>query len=476
MSDAPASMDHRPVGELLCPEPHERADLWPWNARREPDGVLSIAGVPLTRITEEFSTPLFVLDRADLRGRAQVWATAMAEEFWDGYGMNGGDAFYAGKAFLCADAVHTVTDAGMGVDTASLGELTLALRAGAPPSRIGLHGNNKTDAEIETALAAGDGEGIERIFIDSYDEVSHVANIAERMGVTARVMIRVKTGVHAGGNEYVSTGHEDQKFGVGAFDGQLDEVVEAICAHPHLDFRGLHSHIGSQISGTAAFVEAASIICDLAARVERLTGTPVREIDLGGGVGVAYNVDDPEPTPPITVVRAIAEVVRARCAELDIPVPRVSVEPGRSVVGPTMVTVYRVGAVKDAILGEDGKTRRYVAVDGGMSDNIRPALYGSRYTATLANRAPEGPLVRSRLVGKHCESGDVIVWDVDLPADVGRGDLLVVPVTGAYGYSMASNYNMLTKPGVLAVEDGQTEWVIRPQTIEDLLHLDARLS
>ena len=457
-------------GTLVCPEPADRPDLWPWTARRRDDGVLEVGGVALTDIAADFATPAFVMDRADLRGRARVWATAMAEEFWDGYGMSGGDAFYAGKAFLCSDVVRTVTEAGMGVDTASLGELTLALRAGAAPSAVGLHGNNKLDAEIETALQAGDGQGIERIFIDSLDEVAQIESIAARLGTTARVMIRVKTGVHAGGNEYVSTGHEDQKFGVGAFDGQLDEVVAAIKASEHLELRGLHSHIGSQIQGTAAFEEAAGIICELAARVSAKTGAPLPEIDLGGGAGIAYSGADPVPTAPIEVVRAIAGAVRSACDRLGIRVPRVSLEPGRSIAGPTTVTLYRVGVIKDAIL-DDGARRRYVSIDGGMADNIRPALYGATYTAAVANRVSQAPVVRCRVVGKHCESGDVVVWDVDLPEDLGRGDLLAVPATGAYGYSMASNYNMLTKPGVVAVEDGAAGWVVRPQTLEDLLAL-----
>lgn len=457
-------------GTLVCPEPADRPDLWPWTARRRDDGVLEVGGVALTDIAADFATPAFVMDRADLRGRARVWATAMAEEFWDGYGMSGGDAFYAGKAFLCSDVVRTVTEAGMGVDTASLGELTLALRAGAAPSAVGLHGNNKLDAEIETALSAGDGQGIERIFIDSLDEVAQIESIAARLGTTARVMIRVKTGVHAGGNEYVSTGHEDQKFGVGAFDGQLDEVVAAIKASEHLELRGLHSHIGSQIQGTAAFEEAAGIICELAARVSAKTGAPLPEIDLGGGAGIAYSGADPVPTAPIEVVRAIAGAVRSACDRLDITVPRVSVEPGRSIAGPTTITLYRVGVIKDAIL-DDGARRRYVSIDGGMADNIRPALYGATYTAAVANRVSQAPAVRCRVVGKHCESGDVVVWDVDLPEDLGRGDLLAVPATGAYGYSMASNYNMLTKPGVVAVEEGAAGWVVRPQTLEDLLAL-----
>ena len=456
---------------LTCPTPDERPDLWPWSAARE-GGVLRVGGVDLTRVADEFGTPTFVLDVEAMRGRARVWASAMAEEFWDGYGMNGGDAFYAGKAFLSADVARLVAAEGLGIDTASLGELSLALRAGVDPSRIGLHGNNKSDAEISLALEAG----IHRIFIDSMDEVRQIERIAASLGVTAPVMVRLKSGIHAGGNEYIATAHEDQKFGLSLATGQAYEAVAAIKDAPHLDFRGLHSHIGSQIFGTEAFAEAARIVVDFAALVRDELGLDVPAIDLGGGVGIAYTGQDPVPTSPVEVARALAGVVRERCAHHGLPIPHVSVEPGRSIAGPSMVMLYRVGVVKDVSL-DDGGVRRYVAIDGGMSDNIRPVLYDAAYTATLANRDPAqaSSLARCRVVGKHCESGDIIIRDIDLPADIAGGDLLAVPAVGAYGYSMVSNYNMLTKPGVLGVEDGSARWFIRPQTIDHLLALDAGL-
>ena len=434
---------------LTCPTPDERPDLWPWSAARE-GGVLRVGGVDLTSVADEFGTPTFVLDVEAMRGRARVWASAIAEEFWDGYGMSGGDAFYAGKAFLSADVARLVAAEGLGIDTASLGELSLALRAGVDPSRIGLHGNNKSDAEIRLALEAG----IHRIFIDSMDEVRQIERIAASLGVTAPVMVRLKSGIHAGGNEYIATAHEDQKFGLSLATGQAYEAVAAIKDAPHLDFRGLHSHIGSQIFGTEAFAEAARIVIDFAAVVRDELGLDVPAIDLGGGVGIAYTGQDPVPTSPVEVARALAGVVRERCAHHGLPIPHVSVEPGRSIAGPSMVMLYRVGVVKDVSL-DDGGVRRYVAIDGGMSDNIR--------------------LARCRVVGKHCESGDIIIRDIDLPADIAGGDLLAVPAVGAYGYSMASNYNMLTKPGVLGVEGGSTRWFIRPQTIDHLLALDAGL-
>ena len=456
---------------LTCPTPDERPDLWPWSAERV-DGVLRVGGVDLTNIAAEFGTPTFVLDVEAMRGRARVWASAMAEEFWDGYGLSGGDVFYAGKAFLSADVARLVAAEGLGIDTASLGELSLALRAGVDPSRIGLHGNNKSDAEIRLALDAG----IHRIFIDSMDEVYQVERIAASLGVTAPVMVRLKSGIHAGGNEYIATAHEDQKFGLSLATGQAYEAVAAIKDAAHLDFRGLHSHIGSQIFGTEAFAEAARIVIDFAARLKAELDLDVPAIDLGGGVGIAYTGQDPIPTSPVEVARALATVVRERCAHHGLPIPHVSVEPGRSIAGPSMVMLYRVGVVKDISL-EDGGVRRYVAIDGGMSDNIRPVLYDAAYTATLANRDPAqaSSLARCRIVGKHCESGDIIIRDIDLPADIAGGDLLAVPAVGAYGYSMASNYNMLTKPGVLGVEGGSARWFIRPQTVDHLLALDAGL-
>ena len=459
------------VATLTCPTPDERPDLWPWSASRE-DGVLRVGGVDLTSVAADFGTPTFVLDVEAMRGRARVWASAMAEEFWDGYGMSGGDAFYAGKAFLSADVARLVVAEGLGIDTASLGELSLALRAGVDPDRIGLHGNNKSDAEIRLALEAG----IHRIFIDSMDEVYQIERIAADLGVVAPVMVRLKSGIHAGGNEYIATAHEDQKFGLSLATGQAYDAVVAIKDAAHLDFRGLHSHIGSQIFGTEAFAEAARIVIDFAALLKAELDLDVPAIDLGGGVGIAYTGQDPIPTSPVEVARALATVVRERCAHHGLPIPHVSVEPGRSIAGPSMVMLYRVGVVKDISL-EDGGVRRYVAIDGGMSDNIRPVLYDAAYTATLANRDPAqaSSLARCRIVGKHCESGDIIIRDIDLPADIAGGDLLAVPAVGAYGYSMASNYNMLTKPGVLAVEDGSARWFIRPQTVDHLLALDAGL-
>ncbi|WP_231367255.1 diaminopimelate decarboxylase [Schaalia sp. ZJ405] len=454
-----------------CPEPAERPDVWPWSAKRRDDGTLEIGGVALTDIALTHGTPVFVLDTEDLAGRARVWASVMNEEFWDGYGMAGGDAYYAGKAFLSAEVAREVVAQGMGIDTASLGELTLALRAGVEPSLIGLHGNNKSDEEIRLALEAK----IHRVFIDSMDEVEQVERIASECGCIAPVMVRVKCGIHAGGNEYIATAHEDQKFGVSIADGQAMDVIRRVRDSEHLNFLGVHSHIGSQIHGAAAFLEAARIVMKFVASIRDDLGVATGAVDLGGGVGIAYTGEDPRPLRPIDLARPLAHVIRQECQQWGLPIPHVSVEPGRSIAGPAMVTLYRVGVIKDVTL-PDGGVRRYVAVDGGMSDNIRPALYGARYVAALANRRPTDDWVRGRIVGKHCESGDIIIDELRVPADLRSGDLLAVPATGAYGYSMASNYNMLTKPGVLAVSGGDAHWMIRPQTIDDLIAYDQGLT
>lgn len=456
---------------LTCPDPSERPDLWPWSARRH-DGVLHIGGLPATDIAREWGTPIYVLDEGDLEGRALTWVSAMTEEFWDGYGMAGGSAYFAAKALMSAGVIQTVTRAGMGVDTASLGELTCALKAGADPERIGLHGNNKSDEELRMAISAGEC-GIARIVIDAPAEVDRIATIARELGRRARVMIRVTTGVHAGGHDFIATAHEDQKFGLSLVSGAAYDVARAVAACPELDFVGLHSHIGSQIFDLDAFTESASRLMEFAKKLSE-QGMECREVDLGGGYAITYTDADPVPPSQKDVARSLATAVRDACAQHKLPVPHISIEPGRSTIGPTTVTLYRVGMVKRVPIDEG--ERLYVSVDGGMSDNIRPALYDAKYSVTLANRAPDGPTALSRIVGKHCESGDIIVADALLPADVAPGDILAVPATGAYGHAMSSNYNMLTRPGTLAVRDGKADWLIYPETVSDLLDRDATLN
>lgn len=443
--------------------------VWPASTRPTADGALEVGGVDLRDLAAEHGTPAYVLDEADLRSRARAWREAFAAAF----APVPVDVYYAGKAFLCTAVARWVHEEGLRIDTATGGELAVALRAGVPGADIGLHGNNKSDAEIVRALHAGVG----RIVLDSLAEVARVADLAAEHGFggaagdRAPVMVRVTTGVHAGGHEYISTAHEDQKFGLSVAGGAALEALEAVLARPELDLLGIHSHIGSQVMDPEGFAVAARIVLRLRAELAARTGVLVPEVDLGGGYGVAY-LPGEVPLAPERVAKDLASAVVAECAALATPVPRISVEPGRAVVAPTTLTLYTVGTVKP-VTTDDGSVRTYVSVDGGMSDNLRPALYGARYTAAVVSRAPgTDARVAARVVGKHCESGDVVVHDVRLPADVAAGDLLAVPVTGAYGRSMASNYNLVARPPVIAVRDGRTHVLVRRETEEDLLALD----
>jgi diaminopimelate decarboxylase len=407
------------------------------------------------------------MDEADFRRRARGFREAFNEAF--GRIGTGVDVYYAGKAFLSVAVARWAHEEGLRVDTTTGGELAVALRAGVPGADIGLHGNNKSDAEIERALAAGVG----RLIVDSLTEVERVADAAARTGARAPVMVRVTTGVHAGGHEYISTAHEDQKFGLSVAGGRAMEALRAVLARPELELLGIHSHIGSQILDPAGFLEAARTLLRLRADLEAATGYLAPEVDLGGGYGVAY-LPGETPLAAAHVAGSLAETVAAVCAELGTPVPRISIEPGRAIVGPTTFTLYTVGTVKPVTVdsGDGPFTRTYVSVDGGMSDNLRPSLYGAQYTAALASRTGSEQTVRARVVGKHCESGDIVVHDVRLPADVAAGDLLAVPVTGAYGRSMASNYNHVPRPPVLAVDAGAVRVLVRRETEDDLLALD----
>ncbi|QAY63286.1 diaminopimelate decarboxylase [Xylanimonas allomyrinae] len=447
---------------------------WPSSAGRGDDGVLVLGGVSVTALAAEHGTPAYLLDERDFRERARAYRSAFEDAFAQvGTGV---DVYYAGKALLTVAVARWAREEGLRVDTASGGELAVALRAGLPGAELGLHGNNKSDAEIAAALDAGVG----RIIVDSLVEIDRVADLAAARGVVAPVMVRVTTGVHAGGHEYISTAHEDQKFGLsvnagpGGGDAPAVEALLRVLARPSLRLLGIHSHIGSQILDAAGFVEAARSVLRLRAHLAARTGVLVDEVDLGGGYGIAY-LPGEETLDPRGVAASVAQAVAAVCAQEGTALPRISIEPGRAIVGPAGITLYTVGTVKPVLVtDQDGttRTRLYVSVDGGMSDNIRPALYDARYHAEIVGRDSDAARVRARVVGKHCESGDIVVHDVDLPEDVRAGDLLAVPATGAYGRSMASNYNLLTRPPVVGVADGGSRVLVRRETVEDLLALD----
>jgi len=447
---------------------------WSTGAVRGEDGAVRVAGVDLRALADEHGTPAYVLDEADSRDRARTLRAALTEAF--GAIGAGVDVYYAGKAFLSVAVARWAHEEGLRVDTATGGELAVALRAGVPGEHLGLHGNNKSDSEIERALDAGVG----RIIVDSLGEIDRLAAAVRARGTdapSAPVMVRVTTGVHAGGHEYISTAHEDQKFGlsiaVPAGAGGVSPAMtalERVHAAPELRLLGIHSHIGSQILDPAGFAVAARTVLGLRAELAARTGHLVPEVDLGGGFGIAYLPGD-VPLDHQRIATDLASAVDAACAALGTPVPRLSFEPGRTIVGPSALTVYTVGTVKPVAL-DDGRVRTYVSVDGGMSDNLRPALYGAAYHATLVSRTGSPDTMLARVVGKHCESGDIVVHEVQLPVDTAPGDLLAVAATGAYGRSMASNYNHVPRPPVVAVREGGTRVLIRRETEDDVLALD----
>ncbi|QGF24444.1 diaminopimelate decarboxylase [Raineyella fluvialis] len=430
--------------------------LWSATVERGPDGVLAVGGLPVTDIAARCGTPVYVLDEVDFHQRARGFVEAFA----------GWDVYYAGKSFLTTAVAGWAVADGLFVDCSTGGELTVALRGGVPGERIGLHGNNKSEAEIAMALDAGVG----RIIVDSFDEIRRIGRLAADRDVRARVMVRVTTGVEAHTHEYIATAHEDQKFGFSIASGQAKEALRACEADPHLDLIGIHSHIGSQIFETYGFEVAARRIMMLHAEVAREFDRELPEMDLGGGFGIAYTSLD-QPETPERLAAALRAIVEEQAHDLSVQVPRMSIEPGRAIVGPTTMALYRVGTVKQVVL-DGGATRTYISVDGGMSDNIRPALYGAEYSATLAGRASSAGAVLSRIVGKHCEGGDILVRDEFMPADIAPGDLVAVPGSGAYSRAMASNYNMVPRPPVVAVRDGVLHTLVRRETIDDLLALD----
>ena len=427
--------------------------VWPLGADRSAEGRLTLRGHDVHDLVAEHGTPAFFLDEADLRRRCADYREA----------FGGAMVFYAAKAFLCTAVARWVEEEGLGLDVCTGGELAVAVRAGFPGERLLLHGNNKSPAELAAALDAGVG----RIVVDSMAEVDRLSRLCAARGVTQRVLVRVTVGVEAHTHEFIATAHEDQKFGFSLAGGDALAAVRAVLAAPGLELAGLHSHIGSQIFDTGGFEVAAHRVVGLLAQVRDACGVELPELNLGGGLGIAYTSAD-DPADVAEIGRSIHAIVERECAAYVLPVPALAIEPGRGIVGPGAVTVYEVGTVKPV----EG-LRTYVSVDGGMSDNIRTALYDADYTVTLASRVSTAPPMLARVVGKHCESGDVVVKDAWLPADVAPGDLLAVAATGAYCRSMASTYNHVPRPPVVSVRDGATTVLVRRETVEDLLALDA---
>jgi len=438
-------------------------NVWPRNAVRDDGGVVRIAGVAVTDLAQQYGTPLFVIDEDDFRSRCREIAEA----------FGGGDnVHYAAKAFLCSEIACWIDQEGLGLDVATGGELAVALHAGFPAERITVHGNNKSVAELTAAVKAGVGY----IVLDSMIEIERLEAVAAEAGVTQDVLVRVTVGVEAHTHEFISTAHEDQKFGLSLASGAAMEAIRKVFAADHLRLIGLHSHIGSQIFDVDGFELAAHRVIGLLRDVVAEFGVDktaqLSVIDLGGGLGISYLPQD-DPPPMAELAAKLTAIVREESTAVGLPTPTLVVEPGRAIAGPGTVTLYEVGTVKDVDVSATAH-RRYVSVDGGMSDNIRPALYDAQYDVRLVSRTTDAGPVPARVVGKHCETGDIIVRDTWVPETLIPGDLIAVAATGAYCYSMSSRYNLLTRPAVVAVRDGKARLMLRRETVDDLISLEVR--
>ena len=425
---------------------------------------LHLSGISATKLAQEFGTPAFFIDEDDFRTRALSWQSALNSEF----GENAGGVFYAAKAFICTDVARWIKELGIGIDVCTGGELAAALAGGIDPKKIELHGNNKSLSEIDRAIEVG----VKTIVIDSLHEIERVAAMARKRSKVQAVFLRLTPGIQAHTHESISTAHEDVKFGFSIASGAAWAAVEEVLRHSELELRGIHCHVGSQIFGTESFELAAERLITFLAKFRDAHGRELPELDLGGGYGIAY-LPSEETVHPSEVVPALHAAVKKYCSAYNLVMPKISIEPGRAIVGPTTFTLYEVGTTKDVTL-EDGKNRRYISVDGGMSENIRPSLYDAQYFATLASRQSTEPKISSRIVGKHCETGDIVIRDIDLQSDIAPGDLLATPATGAYGRSMASNYNHVPRPPVIAVKDGKARVIVRRENEADLLALDVK--
>jgi diaminopimelate decarboxylase len=429
-------------------------------AQNDFSGELSIAGCTAANLVKEFGSPLFVIDQEDFFQRTTAWQSALNESFGSGV------LYYAAKSFICVEVAKWLIELDVNLDVCTGGELAVALAANFPTDRIEFHGNNKSVAEIEQAISAGVGT----IVLDSFIEIERVAAAAKAVNKIQKVYLRVTPGVQAHTHEFISTAHEDVKFGFSIASGAAQAAVEKCLTFDSLNLTGIHCHIGSQIFEVDGFTMAAERLVETLAQIRDKHGRQLSELNIGGGYGIAYTAQESGISPQ-SVLPELAKVIKEGCAKFKLAVPKISIEPGRAIVGPTTTTIYEVGTTKVVTL-DDATTRTYISVDGGMSDNIRPALYGAKYSAFLANRKSTAKKVLSRIVGKHCETGDILILDINLQSDITPGDLLAFPATGAYGRSMASNYNHMPRPAVVAVKNGTAKTILRRETQADLLALD----
>ena len=426
--------------------------LLPATASLSSSGRLSVGGCDMESLANEMGTPLFVYDEEHLRARCREYRS-----------LFGAHVTYAGKAFLCAAMVRLVDEEGLHLDVSTGGELHVALANKFPADRLVFHGNNKSTEELSTALEVGVG----RVIVDSFDEMDRIEQLVGGGLPAPSVLVRVTPGVEAHTHSYIETGTEDSKFGFSVAGGAALEACARAAHSDAMHLAGLHCHIGSQIFVLQSYARAARVVMGLAAEVEKIAGAAIDEINLGGGLGVRYHRDDEAPSLE-AYASLLKESFSSAAADAGLRgTPVLSVEPGRSIAAQAGLTLYRVGTIKE-IRG----VRTYVAVDGGMSDNVRPATYGARYETFVPARAGAERTLIATVAGKHCEQGDVLVHDATLPADLHVGDVLCTPTTGAYGYSMASNYNKVPRPAVVFVREGAHRVAVRRETYDDLLALD----
>lgn len=428
------------------------AKLWPCTAHRGPDGEIRLGGIGLPDLADRFGTPAYLFDQADFQSRCEGFRAAF-HDF---------DVYYAGKSFMAKAVVRQVAAAGLSLDVCSEGELAVARAAGFPAERMLLHGSNKSNQELAAAVE----QGVGRVVIDSYDEIARLTALARERGVRPAVLLRVTVGIRSDAHAHNATAHEDQKFGFSISSGAAIAAVGQVLDAGVLELRGLHSHIGSQILDPTGFEIATRRAIGLLASIADRHGVLLPELSVGGGFGIAYTEAD-EPATPKELADRIRIAAVLECGRLGIDPPRLAIEPGRAIVGQSGCTLYRVGTVK-RLAG----FRTYISVDGGMSDNIRPALFGANYSVALANRTSAAEPTLVRVVGKHCDAGDIVVRDAFLPADIRPGDLLALPATGAYCRSLSNNFNSTPRPPVVGVQDGRAREIIRRETVADLLGLD----
>ena len=443
--------------------------IWPKSANRNNDGALVISGLDVREISQKYPTPLFVLDETDLINRVQKYMKSFSKASHGSKLTKETKIFYASKAFTSSLFIKLIVNEGMGVDVATEGELRVALAGGCKPENIVFHGNNKSVDELAFAI----DKKVGLFAVDSFFEIARLAQLAIDKNVKPNVLVRVTAGIEAHTHEFVATAHEDQKFGFSLAAGDADEAVRRIVKDENLHLVGLHSHIGSQIFDNKGFEIAATRLAELALRIAKEHNVQIEMLNLGGGMGIAY-IDSDAPLAIEQMSSELVDIVYKLFTTNGLAMPQLAFEPGRAIVGPSMITLYTVGTTKKIEL-ENGEKRTYVAVDGGMSDNIRTALYGAQYSVTLASRLSKAEPMLSRIVGKHCESGDIIVRDCYLPEDLVPGDLVAVAATGAYNRSMSSQYNLVTRPGVVSVNNKKINELLRKETYEDVFITDPGL-